>query len=155
MPVHLRHARRSPFIFGWKARCGVDDVQMDEHVDEEEDEEGEGVEDQDVGDVRDARVGHELRLLFGGSDEEESRCVQKEWRNVLEAVGFAIFREGVFILENNGDFDNSAKTSSHQSVAEHRVKHRAKWKVLWMRRHSPSRKDDYEGGDEISLWSAI
>ena len=48
---------------------------MEEHVDEEEDEEGEAVENEDIGDVSDTCIGDELHLLFGSSHEEEPGSV--------------------------------------------------------------------------------
>lgn len=52
-------------------------VQVNKHVGEEEGEEGETVEDQDVGNVVNARIADKSHLLFSGAHEEESRGVQQ------------------------------------------------------------------------------
>lgn len=52
-------------------------VQIEEDVDEEVHEEGDGVEDEDVGDVGDVVGGEEGHLLFGGAHEEETGCVEE------------------------------------------------------------------------------
>ena len=50
---------------------------MEKHVDEEEEEEGNAVEDEDVGDVGDVGVGEEDHLFFCGAHEEEAGGVQE------------------------------------------------------------------------------
>lgn len=50
---------------------------MEEHVDEEKEEEGDAVEDEDVGDVGDMGVGEESHLFFRGTHEEEAGGVEE------------------------------------------------------------------------------
>lgn len=52
---------------------------MEQHICEEEDEEGEGIEDEDVGNVGYASVGYHLHLLFCGAHEEEAGGVEELW----------------------------------------------------------------------------
>ena len=58
-------------------RYAVPDVDAD--VGEEEDEEGEGVEDEDVGDVVHAGGFDESHLFFGSAHEEEAGGVEELW----------------------------------------------------------------------------
>lgn len=55
----------------------MDGVDVEEDVDEEVEEEGDGVEDEDVGDVGDVCVGEEFHLFFCGAHEEEAGGVEK------------------------------------------------------------------------------
>jgi len=102
---------------------------MEKHVCEEEDEEGEAVENEDVGDVRDACVGDELHLLFCGTHEEEARGIEQlyfgqqkigrseeeayERRDVLPAVGIAILGDGVRIPEDDRNFNYPRQARGH------------------------------------------
>jgi len=52
-------------------------IEMQQHADEEEEQEGDAVEDEDVGDVGDVGAGEEEHLFFGGAQEEESGCVEE------------------------------------------------------------------------------
>jgi len=61
----------------WLYRPGVRGVEMQQHADEEEEQEGDAVEDEDVGDVGDVGAGEEEHLFFGGAQEEESGCVEE------------------------------------------------------------------------------
>jgi hypothetical protein len=61
----------------WLYRPGVRSVKMQEHADEEEEQEGDAVEDEDVGDVGDVGAGEEEHLFFRGTQEEEASCVEE------------------------------------------------------------------------------
>ena len=52
-------------------------VEVEEHVDEEEEEEGDRVKQQDVRDVRHSGTGEELHLLLGRAHEKETRRIEE------------------------------------------------------------------------------
>ena len=58
---------------------GVSCVEVQQHADEEEHEEGKTVEQEDVRDVRDVMAGQEVHLFFRGAHEEQAGCVQELW----------------------------------------------------------------------------
>lgn len=75
-----------------------------------------------------------------------------ENRNVLEAVpGAAIIGERLSILENKGNLNDTCKTSSHQGVTKHGVRHGADHQLLRVRRHAPTSDEDNESRDEVAL----
>ena len=86
---------------------GVDGVEVQKHIDEQEHEEGDAEEEKDVGDMRDVSAGQQRHLLLGGAHEKEPGCVKElfghalvfaeifprgedtgtyEWSQILEAV---------------------------------------------------------------------
>jgi len=72
---------------------------MQQQADEEEEQEGDAVEDEDIGDVGYAGAGEEGHLFFSGAHEEETGCVEKllgvnAWRLVK--------KEGSGEIEENG-----------------------------------------------------
>ena len=75
--------RREDAFAGEKGRRGRGEwprgvgVESEQHADEKEEEEGEGVEQEDVGDVCDVGGGQEGHLFFRGAHEEEARGVEE------------------------------------------------------------------------------
>lgn len=63
--------------FPWFDGPGMVGVELKEHADEQEEEEGNAIDDEDVGDVGDAEGGEEGHLLFCGAHEEEAGCVKE------------------------------------------------------------------------------
>ena len=104
---------------------------MQEDVDEEVEEEGDAVEDEDVGDVCYVRGGEELHLFFCCAHEEEAGGVEEleqellavcgwehkqgkktyEWRQVLPTIRLTTTPA---ISQHEGDFDNSCCASCHE-----------------------------------------
>lgn len=55
------------------------------------------------------------------------------------------------ILENKGNLNDTCKTSGHQGVTKHGVRHGADHQLLRVRRHAPTSDEDDESGDEVAL----
>jgi len=99
------------------------------------DEEGDAEEDEDVGDVVDARCHQQGNLFFIGSHEQQSRRNHQlrpsvyrikqnreayERRNILESSNLILAGIPV-IVQDDGDLDNSSDTSSHEDMSEYPV----------------------------------
>lgn len=65
-------------------------VEVEQHVDEEEEKEGDAVKDEDVGDVGDVGGGEEFHLFFRGAHEEEAGGVEELERSCMSAEGKSI-----------------------------------------------------------------
>jgi hypothetical protein len=118
MPINPRQPFRALDIdvLGWdlgREGSGVDGVEVQEHVDEEEDDEGEAVEDEDVGDVRDVRRGDEGHLLFVGAEEEEAGGVEELFCGGLVDGGL---EEGGDGIEGVSGEDNGVKEGDLRMV---------------------------------------
>lgn len=124
---------------------------MEKDVDEEEEEEGDGVEDQDVGDVSDVRFGEELDLFFGGAHEEESGGEEEEWWEVLKRVWFG---KGGAVAKHEADFDDTSCARGHEGIAEDTMDHSAEFDFLRVGAHCPACHKDYDPWEEVSAWSS-
>lgn len=56
---------------------GMVGVDLEEHADKEEEEEGDAVDNEDIGNVGYAEGGEEGHLLFCGAHEKEAGCVEE------------------------------------------------------------------------------
>jgi hypothetical protein len=69
-------------------------------------------------------IAEQLHLLFGGTHEEETTCVQQERREVLEAVDLVVVLtirgdvEGGLVAKDEADLNDPGQSSSHERVAE-------------------------------------
>ena len=72
-------------------------------------------------------IAEQLHLLFGGTHEEETTCVQQERREVLEAVDLVVVLtirgdvEGGLVAKYEADLNDPGQSSSHERVAEDSV----------------------------------
>lgn len=74
----------------------------------------------------------------------------------LEAVPrSAILREGLLVLENEGNLDNTGDSSRHQGVSEHRMCSSARHQLLGMSRHGPTSHHDNKSRNEVALGVSV
>lgn len=82
-------------------------------------------------------------------------CTHK-YGHVLEAVDFiTCSRHTSLVLQHKRDFDDPRHAGCHKRVAKHRVQCRTGHRMLSVCRHGPSREDQNESGDKVTLRGSI
>merc|ERR1712072_489643 len=125
----IRHRVLLIMTFAWSLALGgrgsVVTVEVEKHVHKEEQQEGDAVEDENVGNMSDARITQQLHLLLRCAHEQEPTGVQQERRQELEAIDFfvdvvRILRDDL-IAKYEGNLNEPSEACRHKCVAKDRM----------------------------------
>lgn len=95
------------------------------------------------------------RLEMASYDTSTALCTYKN-RDELKAVPrTTIVSQRLSILQDKGNFNNTCKTGSHQSIAKHGMGHGADHQLLRVSRHAPAGYENDESRNKVALWVAI
>lgn len=79
-----------------------------------------------------------------------------KYRDELEAIPrTTIVSQRLGILQNKGNFNDTCKTGSHQSIAKHAMGHGANHQLLRVSRHAPTGNEDDKSWDKVALRVAV